>query len=326
MSEMSHRRGYGNGIIRPRPLNTNYRKTDKEFSIPMSPKKGLFVLVITFGVVFIFMATSALFKPAGDPVGGPALNAISGSSGGKHIRSGVQETNDYGDDEPGANGLASDDAEEDEEEEEEDSSAAEDNGSEEDNTDDAEEDTLAETSERGMAADSTPVRTSPNRASSQQSKGENKLKLNLQRYFTNAGKKHVTMESSGSFKYIMAQITDSEGTSALVIQGCPSSLGKKCKHFEAAEHLKSSLRPYEIKMKVVGGGRITWHGLRKSKRKLGVISIFGYSKTYGVCEECNKKACDIVYKQYPDYVVKYSNQGYTEKDEYKIRDFVKCSD
>ena len=76
----------------------------------------------------------------------------------------------------------------------------------------------------------------------------------------------------------------------------------------------------------MGGGRITWHGLRKSKRKLGVISIFGYSKTYGACEDCNKNACDIIYKQYPDYVVKYSNQGYTEKDEYKIRDFIKCSD
>mmetsp|Transcript_11285 Transcript_11285/g.12798 ORF Transcript_11285/g.12798 Transcript_11285/m.12798 type:complete len:332 (+) Transcript_11285:186-1181(+) len=153
-----------------------------------------------------------------------------------------------------------------------------------------------------------------------------KIRLTLDSYLHNAGKKAVTIEPTGSYKYVLVQATDYNGETTLMVQGCPVDLGTKCKHPVAAKLIEASLKQYGLAMQVVGGGRITRHGLKKAKRKDGLISIFGYSKSFGRCDDCNERACALIAAAYPDYVVRWSNQGYTEKDEYRYKnDFTKCS-
>ena len=217
---MSHRRGYGNGIIRPRPLNTNYRKTDKSVSMPTLSKRTLFALVIAFGLAFMFMAASTLFKARGS---GSGRGQLEGS--GPSVRGRASEVEEEVDDYSSGDSKGDEDAEseeneaggdgEDAEDDETDSDAGEDKDGEEDESDGndigaAEDDEEEESTNEDSA---NAVETTSAR------KSDNKLKLNLHRYFNNAGKKHVMMESSGSFKYIMAKITDYEGTSAFGYPG-----------------------------------------------------------------------------------------------------------
>src|SRR5688572_5248225 len=108
-----------------------------------------------------------------------------------------------------------------------------------------------------------------------------------------------------------------------MVQGCPSSLGTKCKHPDALKMLQRELEPRGYLTKLLGGGRIVRHKSKKEP-KSGYISIFGYSKTFGPCEDCNSKTCELLYAAYPEFHVRWSNQGYFESDEYKIKDFISC--
>mmetsp|Transcript_3871 Transcript_3871/g.4710 ORF Transcript_3871/g.4710 Transcript_3871/m.4710 type:complete len:335 (+) Transcript_3871:217-1221(+) len=153
-----------------------------------------------------------------------------------------------------------------------------------------------------------------------------KIQLSIDSILHNAGRKAVTIDSTGSYKYVLIEATDFRGDKTLMVQGCPVELGNKCKHPVAAQIIGDALKQYGMEIKVLGGGRITRHGLKKAKRKEGLISIFGYSKSFGRCDDCNERACALVAAAFPDYVVRWSNQGYTEKDEYRYKhDFTKCS-
>mmetsp|Transcript_12763 Transcript_12763/g.20647 ORF Transcript_12763/g.20647 Transcript_12763/m.20647 type:complete len:322 (-) Transcript_12763:545-1510(-) len=151
----------------------------------------------------------------------------------------------------------------------------------------------------------------------------NPVTMSIDSYFLNLGKKVVNISPYGSYKYVLVHARDKQGGGAYIVQGCSPKI-KTCKHPDAARVVKTSLTSHGIEAKVLGGGRITRHHLRKSK-KSGLISIFGYSRTYGRCEDCNKKACDFIAASNPNYVVRWSNHGYLESDESGIRDFVKCS-
>ena len=86
----------------------------------------------------------------------------------------------------------------------------------------------------------------------------------------------------------------------------------------------------------LGGGRITVHpaplhkiGSKRTSRRRK-IRVFGYSKSYTKanggtrCVDCNLRACLLVKARYPDDAVSWSNSGYLEKDEAKLKDFVAC--
>jgi hypothetical protein len=150
-----------------------------------------------------------------------------------------------------------------------------------------------------------------------------KPRMTIESYFLNLAKKSVNISPRGSYKYVLLQAKDLHGDGAFVVQGC-SSKNPACKHWEAARPARSSLASHGIDSQVVGGGRITRHHLRKST-KAGLISVFGYSRSFPKCTDCNKRACEFIAAAYPDYVVRWSNQGYLEFDEYSITDFQKCS-
>ncbi len=157
--------------------------------------------------------------------------------------------------------------------------------------------------------------------------GESPLNLpqmTIESYFTMLDRKTVNISPSGSFKFVLLHAVDNNGDGTYVVQGC-SYKSKGCKHPDAARYVSKHLEAHGIKTRVLSGGRITRHRLRKSK-KAGLISIFGYSRLYGKCEDCNKKACTFIASAYPDYVVRWSNQGYSEADESAIKDWEKCSE
>jgi hypothetical protein len=154
--------------------------------------------------------------------------------------------------------------------------------------------------------------------------GVNMPKLPIEAYFVQLDRKSVNISPSGSFKFVLLHAKDSNGDGAYIVQGC-SYKSKGCKHPDAARYVTKHLEAHGIEPRVLGGGRITRHHLRKSK-KAGLISIFGYSRMFGRCEDCNKKACVFIAQAYPDYVVRWSNQGYSEGDEYSIKDWEKCSE
>lgn len=149
----------------------------------------------------------------------------------------------------------------------------------------------------------------------------------VQSYFANFGGNVVEIDKEGSFKYVLVQMEDSSGDSALLVRGCPKSEGTHCKHHHAFSRAKAELELRGFVAKVRGGGRITRHPSRhRAGQKEGYLSVFGYSKTFGECADCNKIACTLIKAAYPDYGVKYSNEGYLESDERKIADsaWAKC--
>ncbi len=151
----------------------------------------------------------------------------------------------------------------------------------------------------------------------------NGKQLSIDSYFLKLGKKSVSISPRGSFKFVLIHATDFQGDGAYLVQGCPYTK-KGCKHPDAARVARHDLTKHKLESRVLGGGRITRHKMRNSQRK-GLISVFGFSRTYGRCGDCNKKTCAFIAAAYPGYLVRYSNEGYNESDEKDIKDWVKCS-
>ena len=143
----------------------------------------------------------------------------------------------------------------------------------------------------------------------------------MESYFVNFGGKVVDIDREGSYKYVLIRMEDLFGNQALLVRGCPHREGSHCKHNDAYSRTKADLELRGFRAIVLGGGRITRHPSRHQKgQKEGYISVFGYSKTFGACEECNKLACALIKSALPDHGVKWANEGYLESDERKIRD------
>lgn len=169
--------------------------------------------------------------------------------------------------------------------------------------------------------DAQPIVNKPQQREIQSSFGSEKRDRSktIESYFVNFGGKVVDIDKEGSYKYVLVRAEDIFGSKALLVRGCPHKEGTHCKHADAFARAKTDLEMRGLKATVLGGGRITRHPSRHLKgQKEGYISIFGYSKTFGTCEECNKLACSLIKASYPDYGIKWANEGYLESDERKI--------
>ena len=203
---------------------------------------------------------------------------------------------------------------------------------------DAEEDAAADEDEEGAAAAAAAaaegeVQEEPHNPGAQAATGSSSTATttanaakksnrgySVESYFVNSGGAVVEIDKEGSYKYVLLRVEDAQGGSALLVRGCPHKEGTHCKHRDAAERAKKALDARGFRVTVLGGGRITRHPSKKIAVKAGYISIFGVSKTFGTCSDCNKLACALVKAAYPDHGVKWSTEGYYESDEKKISD------
>jgi len=222
-------------------------------------------------------------------------------------------------------GAAVDSSEDAGDDEDGDASSSSGHGGDEDSAKDEASDDASEDDEgNGGAAGASEATAS--RAASGKSAQKSKA-LTVQSYFVNFGGLVVDIDKEGSYKYVLVKMEDKEGASALLVRGCPHKEGTHCFHDDAYKRTKTDLEGRGYKASVLGGGRVTRHPARKSKSgKLGYISVFGYSKTFGTCAECNKVACVLIKQALPDYGVKWANEGYLESDERKVKDdaWTKC--
>lgn len=62
--------------------------------------------------------------------------------------------------------------------------------------------------------------------------------------------------------------------------------------------------------RVLGGGRLRVQPPVPGSAGRGRIEVFGYSKTYGRCESCNRQTAELLRRAYPDYDTVWSNDGY----------------
>jgi phosphohistidine phosphatase len=110
--------------------------------------------------------------------------------------------------------------------------------------------------------------------------------------------------SNGTWKYVLLEIQDSEGRRKTLVRSTAYLIYHAQMASAAMRELKAS-NP-NVKTRVLGGGRISFAARAQT------ISIFGYSKTYGRCEPCNRQAAEILRQtpRYAQYHVHWSNDGY----------------
>jgi len=188
-----------------------------------------------------------------------------------------------------------------------------------DESSDSEEDAVEET-EPDEDDDNLKQSVESAKPISSASKGGDRTR-SIESYFTNFGGRVVEIDKEGSYKYVLIRMEDVFGKRALIVRACPHKEGTHCKHGDAYARGKAELDMRGYKSTVLGGGRITRHPSRHQRgQKEGYVSIFGYSKTFGACDDCNKLACSLIKAALPDHGVKWANEGYLESDERKVRD------
>uniref|UniRef100_A0A0K0F9U1 Sex-regulated protein janus-B n=1 Tax=Strongyloides venezuelensis TaxID=75913 RepID=A0A0K0F9U1_STRVS len=110
--------------------------------------------------------------------------------------------------------------------------------------------------------------------------------------------KNVDIDPSGVFKYILIEATDkSTKESKMIVRGygnCPY-------HADILDNVKEK-ETKDVKFRCVGGGRINHDKDRKN------ILVYGYSVGYGKAD--HQVSVDILKKDYPDYDITFSNEGY----------------
>uniref|UniRef100_A0A0N5A2X2 Sex-regulated protein janus-B n=1 Tax=Parastrongyloides trichosuri TaxID=131310 RepID=A0A0N5A2X2_PARTI len=110
--------------------------------------------------------------------------------------------------------------------------------------------------------------------------------------------KDVHIDQSGVFKYILIEATDKETKEKkMIVRGykhCPY-------HADILDEVKEK-ETKDAKFKCVGGGRINHDSENKS------ILVYGYSVGYGKAD--HQISVDILKKDYPEYTISYSNEGY----------------
>uniref|UniRef100_A0A0K0EEC1 Sex-regulated protein janus-B n=1 Tax=Strongyloides stercoralis TaxID=6248 RepID=A0A0K0EEC1_STRER len=110
--------------------------------------------------------------------------------------------------------------------------------------------------------------------------------------------KNVDIDPSGIFKYILIEATDkATKESKMIVRGygdCPY-------HADILDNVKEK-ETKDAKFKCVGGGRINHDKDNKN------ILVYGYSVGYGKAD--HQISVDILKKEYPDYNITFSNEGY----------------
>lgn len=119
----------------------------------------------------------------------------------------------------------------------------------------------------------------------------------------------VDIDASGIFKYILIKLTvpnqDGKIADKMIVRGyaeCPYHADIYDRVTSELQKLKAAATIRDWRMNVLGGGRIS-HDLA-SKR----IKVYGYSQGYGKAD--HQIAVDILKRQYPDYTVDWSDEGY----------------
>ena len=105
----------------------------------------------------------------------------------------------------------------------------------------------------------------------------------------------------GTWKYVLLEVEDSAGVRAALVR---NTAGLQY-HAEMAAEARKELHGL-LSVRVLGGGWIAFSG------KPRTIHIWGYSKTYGRCGECNRRAAALIGAStvYAQYRVTWSNEGY----------------
>ena len=109
--------------------------------------------------------------------------------------------------------------------------------------------------------------------------------------------------ASGTWKYVLLAVDDSRGGKALLVRNQPD-LAYHAEMADAARRELSALGGLKT-LSVLGGGRI-------ANPASGEIQVYGFSKTYGRCELCNKMAAELI-RAAPEHRrrdVSWSNEGY----------------
>ncbi|XP_023311894.1 14 kDa phosphohistidine phosphatase-like [Anoplophora glabripennis] len=121
--------------------------------------------------------------------------------------------------------------------------------------------------------------------------------------------KDVDIDPSGVFKYILIKVTspnsDGQLEDKLIVRGyaeCPYHSDINDKVTGELQQLKASKAIRDWRSKVLGGGRINHDAEAKD------IKVYGYSQGYGKAD--HQLTVDILKKQYPDYNVGFSDEGY----------------
>ena len=102
--------------------------------------------------------------------------------------------------------------------------------------------------------------------------------------------------ANGKWKYVLIDLSQ-EGEYMGTIVRSYAGLD-----FHAEMYERAMVELSGMEGRVRGGGRVI--------RSENAIEIYGYSKTFGRCANCNKEASKMIQKEYPNANVKWSNEGY----------------
>ena len=109
--------------------------------------------------------------------------------------------------------------------------------------------------------------------------------------------------ATGEHKYVQV-IVSVKGAPKGVSKPIVTSTAGLMYHPDMYDAAMKKLKPLGITGRVVGGGRINLdHGAKTA-------SVWGYSKSFGRAEGCNKRSAEIIGRFHPDYRVTWSDDGY----------------
>ena len=114
----------------------------------------------------------------------------------------------------------------------------------------------------------------------------------------------VTIDNKGVFKYILIEVEDKSGDKRVFVRGSE----KFEFHKENFVSFFSELKKYNIdkkqyRIKCPGGGRISISDKQ-------TMSIYGYSKSYGLGDHLKAKELIKQESCFRDFIIETSNEGY----------------
>ncbi|KAH9397728.1 14 kDa phosphohistidine phosphatase [Tyrophagus putrescentiae] len=107
----------------------------------------------------------------------------------------------------------------------------------------------------------------------------------------------VDIDSEGKFKYILIKVAGG-GKEKHIVRGYSWAPF----HADILERVEPHILKSKLSCECVGGGRIEHLPAKKT------IRIYGYSQGYGQAD--HSISCALVKKEYPEYTVTWSNDGY----------------
>ncbi|KAK3911727.1 14 kDa phosphohistidine phosphatase [Frankliniella fusca] len=112
----------------------------------------------------------------------------------------------------------------------------------------------------------------------------------------------VLIDSEGIFKYVLIKVhkkeEDAGESEKMIVRGFKWG----AYHADIYEETQEKIEKLGFETECVGGGRIE-HNPNEKKLK-----VYGYSQGYGRAD--HEITSDLIKKEYPDYNVSWSNDGY----------------